>query len=385
MRDLKRILGAIGLMSIFSTALFAQSNGINRVNTITTAVPFLRIAPDARAGGMGDAGLATSPDPFSMHWNPSKVAFSDRDLALSFSYTPWLKELVDDINLAGLSGLKKLGDDQGLTFSLMYFSLGNIQFTDNNGQDIGTFSPNEFKADVGYARKLADNFSMGLSLRYIFSNLATGQITNGVQIKPGQAIAADISAYYRKELEVSGMPALLAFGGNISNIGSKITYTESTFKDFIPTNLGLGSYFRMEIDEYNDLGFAFDVNKLLVPTPDTVNFSHRAKSVPAGIFGSFNDAPAGFSEELQEFMFSIGAEYWYAKQFAVRGGYFYESPNKGNRRFITAGLGLKLNVFGLDVSYLVPTNSQRNPLDNTLRFTLSFDFDAIAGGGASSK
>jgi hypothetical protein len=380
-----------------SGTLFAQKTAINtneldgRVNTITTAVPFLRIAPDARAGAMGDVGLATPATAASMHWNPAKLAFAEKSTSLTFSYTPWLKQLVDDIYLAYATGYKQLNDKQTIGISLLYFNLGNIQFTDIQGQDAGSFNPRELKTDVAIANKLTDHLSLSLALRYVYSNLASGQQSGGSVIKPGHAASADISTFYTNSAEISTYKSDYAFGMNISNLGTKISYTQNTQKDFIPMNLGLGGSFTLHLDEYNKFTFASDLNKLLVPTPveldvDPQNgiYDYKEMSVPAGLFSSFNDAPGGFSEEMAELIWSVGAEYWYADQFAVRGGYFHEAATKGNRQFLTAGIGLKFNVIGIDVSYLVPTNNQASPLDNTLRFALTFDFDELASANSTS-
>jgi len=394
MNKIFALLLAVGCIS--GTA-FTQKTAINtneldgRVNTITTAVPFLRIAPDARAGAMGDVGLATPATAASMHWNPAKLAFAEKSTSLTFSYTPWLKQLVDDIYLAYASGYKQLNDKQTIGISLLYFNLGNIQFTDIQGQDAGSFNPRELKTDVAIANKLTDHLSLSLALRYVYSNLASGQQSGGSVIKPGHAASADISTFYTNSAEISTYKSDYAFGMNISNLGTKISYTQNTQKDFIPMNLGLGGSFTLHLDEYNKFTFASDLNKLLVPTPveldvDPQNgiYDYKEMSVPAGLFSSFNDAPGGFSEEMAELIWSVGAEYWYADQFAVRGGYFHEAATKGNRQFLTAGIGLKFNVIGIDVSYLVPTNNQASPLDNTLRFALTFDFDELASANSTS-
>ncbi len=370
---------------------------LGQVNTITTAVPFLQIAPDSRAGGMGDYGVATSPDANSIHWNPAKLAFVEKSGGFSVSYTPWLRALVNDINLAYVSGYKKLNKDQTFAASLLYFSLGSIDFTDESAIKYYTFSPSEWAFDLAYARKLGESFSGGLALRYIYSNLTGGvTIQNGtVNTHAGTSVAADVSVYYKKEMDVSKKNSELAFGLNISNIGTKISYTDTKTKDFIPTNFRLGTNLKMELDKYNTISFGFDVNKLLVPTPpvyerdSTGNYAYDADgnkiilagkdpsntSVPQAIISSWGDAPGGFAEELKEFTYSIGTEYWYDKQFAIRAGYFHEASTKGNRQYFTIGAGLRYNVFGLDFAYLIPT-TQRNPLENTLRFTLIFDFDA---------
>jgi hypothetical protein len=364
-----------------------------RINTINTAVPFLRIAPNARSGGMGDLGIAISPDANSIFWNSSKLAFAENQMGFSVTYTPWLKQLVDDIYLAYLSGYVKVSDLDAIGFSLRYFSLGNIIFTDITGTTTGQGRPNEFALDVAYARKLSPNVSTGINLKYIYSNLASGQNVNGVTITPGNAFAADINFYGQHEIEISDMESQIAWGVNVSNIGTKISYTESAEnKDFIPTNLGTGVALSLNIDEYNQIVLGLDINKLLVPTPDTLDvdpangvLDYKEVSTASGILGSFTDAPGGFSEETSELMYSAGLEYWYDQQFAVRAGYFNEHSQKGNRKYFTVGLGLRYNVFGLDFSYLVPTSNQRNPLDNTLRFSLSFDFNDIKGKSSSDE
>lgn len=394
---MNKIFALLLAVGCISGTVFAQKTAINtneldgRVNTITTAVPFLRIAPDARAGAMGDVGLATPATAASMHWNPAKLAFAEKSTSLTFSYTPWLKQLVDDIYLAYATGYKQLNDKQTIGISLLYFNLGNIQFTDIQGQDAGSFNPRELKTDVAIANKLTDHLSLSLALRYVYSNLASGQQSGGSVIKPGHAASADISTFYTNSAEISTYKSDYAFGMNISNLGTKISYTQNTQKDFIPMNLGLGGSFTLHLDEYNKFTFASDLNKLLVPTPveldvDPQNgiYDYKEMSVPTGLFSSFNDAPGGFSEEMAELIWSVGAEYWYADQFAVRGGYFHEAATKGNRQFLTAGIGLKFNVIGIDVSYLVPTNNQASPLDNTLRFALTFDFDELASANSTS-
>ena len=357
-------------------------------NVITTAVPFLSITPDSRAGGMGDVGVATSPDVNSQHWNPAKYAFMESDMGVGLSYSPWLRALVNDINLAYLVGYKKIDDQQTISSSLRYFSLGDIVFTDINGEYMGQQSPNEFALDLAYTRLLSEQFSGSVAIRYIRSDLTGGQLINGLESHAGNSYAADVAFYYYNEFRSGRKDNLFSAGINISNIGAKISYTDGEIKDFIPTNLRLGINYMAELDDYNTISFAFDINKLLVPTPpkDTTNYDPDAiifpgginsdKSVVAGIFSSFGDAPGGLSEELQEINLSVGIEYWYNKQFALRAGYFYENENKGNRKFLTAGAGLKLNVFALDFSYLLPT-VRNHPLENTLRFTLSFDVDAF--------
>lgn len=369
-----------------------KSNLLGQLNTITTAVPFLMISPDARAGGMGDIGVASTPDANSIHWNPAKLAFMEKNVGFAVSYTPWLKALVNDIYLAYLTGyVKPKSGDQAIAASLRYFSLGNITFTDNNGQTIRDFKPNEFSFDAAYSRKLSENFSGGIALRFIHSNLTGGTTVEGSESKAGNTVAADVSVFYKKDIEVSKKDAEFAFGLNISNIGAKISYTQTGTKNFIPTNLRLGPGLKFHLNEYNDLAFNLDISKLLVPTPpiygqdttagggskDLIIYGKDPNvSVAQGIFQSFGDAPDGFKEELKEYVIAVGMEYWYDKQFAFRAGYFNENKFKGNRKYFTLGAGLRLNVFGIDFAYLIPTQ-QRNPLENTLHFTLTFDFDAF--------
>ncbi|MBI3501557.1 MAG: type IX secretion system outer membrane channel protein PorV [Bacteroidetes bacterium] len=372
----------------FQTFCVAQSNQkVNiagqdvskTLNTITTAVPFLLITPDSRAGAMGDAGVATAPDANSMHWNPSKYAFVKKQTGISISYTPWLRALVPDISLAYLAGYYKLKKNGVIASSLRYFSLGDITFTDINAQVIGQFRPNEFAYDVGYATKLGEHFSGGGAIRYIHSNLTSNIIVQGSQTHAGNSVAADISGYYQgSEKDVNGKKTNWRFGANISNIGAKISYSDRGEKDFIPINMRIGSCYHVQLDDYNEISLAADFNKLLVPTPNPQdsNGSWKTKSVVSGMVGSFSDAPGGFNEELREINIGGGFEYWYAKQFALRAGYFNEPATKGGRKFINFGIGVKYSVFSLDFAYLVPT-LQRHPLQNTLRFSLLFDFDAF--------
>ena len=387
---------------LFSSVLFF--NGIAQVsntsqltggiNTITTAVPLLLITPDSRAGAMADCGVATSADANSIHWNAAKLAFADRKFGMGVSYTPWLRNLVNDINLAYLSGYYKLDKNSAIGGSLRYFSLGNITFTDVVGNTIGNFRPNEFALDGAYSRKLSDHFSAGMAMRFIYSNLTNGlTLTGGTQTRAGTAFAVDINGLYKSgKIDMDGKKTYLNFGFNISNIGNKISYTSSGDRDFIPTNLKLGVAWQIDLDEHNTFTLTSDLNKLLVPTPPeyatgTTNIV-RGKdpnvSVTQGMIQSFYDAPGGAKEELREINPSIGMEYWYDKQFAVRTGFFYEDKTKGNRQYITLGAGVKYNVFGLDFAYLIPIR-QNNPLQNTLRFTLLFDFEAFKGQSSNSS
>ena len=390
---MKRIIGIICAVSLVFNA-FAQDPSYDELtgglNTITTAVPFLLISPDSKSGAMGDVGVATTPDANSMHWNPAKLAFVDDDMGFSMSYVPWLRALVPDINLSYLAGYRKLNDNEAIGLELRYFSLGDITFTDILGTTIGQYKPSEFALGTSYSRKLSDNFSLSISGRYIYSNLTGGQSAGGIPTVAGQSIAADIAGYYTKPIRLRGKNVDLAIGGNISNIGSKISYTETAVQDFIPINLRLGTAMGTEFDDYNKMSFAFDINKLLVPTPpiyegegadrDIVEGMDPDVSVVSGIFQSFGDAPGGFSEEMREINYSIGTEYWYANQFAIRAGYFFEHDTKGGRKFFTFGSGVKYNVFALDFSYLINASSSingNNPLENTMRFTLVFDFGAM--------
>jgi hypothetical protein len=355
---------------------------------ISTAVPFLRINPDARAGGMGDAGIATTADAASLAFNDSKIMFAEQDFSLALGYVPWLRAIgVNDIGLTYASGFRKLDDVQAIGASLRYFTLGTIDFTDIENNPLGTGKPNEFEIKIAYARKLTDKLSAAIAPKFIFSDLASGQFTVDNQSEPiraGIAFAADLSLTYVNTVETT-FKRDFTLGVALSNIGNKIAYT-SFISDMLPANLGIGVGWKAHLDEFNTLAFVLDANKLLVPSP--LPLAHpdydvnpqdgiadfRQKSVFESIFGSFTDAPGGFREELREINYSLGMEYWYDKQFAFRLGYFYEHFLKGNRRFITAGLGLKYNIFGIDLSYLISTNNLRDALDNTFRFTISFDF-----------
>jgi len=387
-----------------SKANVLGQNLANNVNVVTTAVPFLLISPDARAGGMGDAGVASSPDANSTHWNPSKLAFipdSDK-MGFSVSYAPWLRQLVPDINLSYITFYYKLPNNQAIASSLRYFSLGNIEFTDNNGVTIGNFNPNELAWDVSYARQLSENFSVGMAARYIYSNLTGASAVQGVYTHPGQSLGVDISAYYRSnEVEVGGKKSIIAGGICISNIGPKISYSNSGETDFLPTNLRVGPSLTMELDKYNKLAFILDITKLLVPTPPVYKLDSSGSPVinkstgqpvitagqnpnvgPAqGIFQSFYDAPGGGAEEFHEIDWSGGMEYTYDNQFAARLGFFYESPTKGGREYFTMGAGFRLTTLYIDAAYLIPI-TQQNPLANTLRISLGFNFGKSKGNKA---
>ena len=384
----RRVFFLLVLFSINSIS-FGQSLPIDqavRYNPISTAVPFLTISPDSRHSGMGDAGVATSPDANAQFWNSSKFAFTEKKFGFALSYTPWLRELVNDFNLACLSGYYKIDQNQTFGSSLRYFSMGNIKLTDQNGTNMGEVSPNEFALDLSYNRKLSDNFSGGISMRYIHSNLSGGI---GLETySPGKAFATDVSFYYHRNLGDGNLENSIAAGVNFSNIGSKISYDDGKNKEFLPANFRLGTTYSRDLDAANSLSISLDINKLLVPTPQYFSATTGQSgtvilpgndtntSVLTAIFNSFSDAPGGFKEEMQEINLSTGVEYWYKHQFAVRAGYFNEHENKGNRKFFSTGLGVKMNICSIDLSYLVPVY-QNNPLANTLRFTLLFDVDSF--------
>lgn len=356
-----------------------QTNG-SQANNIITAVPFLLITPDARTGSMGEAGVAAQPDVNTLSINPSKLAFIDKPYGFSVSYSPWLKSLVPDINLAYLSGFVKVDDQSSVGASLRYFSLGQIQLTDNNQTDLGIYSPNELAIDATYSRRFGDDFSLGTTARFIYSNLSTGQFVAGQETRGGKAFAVDVSAFYKRPTVIFGKDAIISAGANFSNIGTKISYVTTGEQFFLPTNMKLGAASTFIIDDYNQFTFALDFNKLMVPTQpirdangNIIAGKDPNRSVPAGIFGSFSDAPGGFSEEIKEVNIAAGAEYWYNQQFALRAGYFYEAPEKGDRRYFTLGAGLKYNIFNIDFAYLL-ANPQKSPLANTLRFSLLFNF-----------
>jgi len=382
---LRIILILILFIALASPQAFAQNEP--RLNVVTTAVPFLRISPDARSGSMGDLSLATDPDASSAYFNLGKVPFNTSVGGVNVTYTPWLKKLVNDVYLASLAGYYKFADNQAISASFRYFSLGSIQLTDAFGNNLNSVNPKEYGVDLGYSRKLSDQMGLGVGLKYIYSNLAQG--VSGY--KAGSSVAGDIGLYYNGHNEAGQG---WAFGGALTNLGAKIGYSNNANeKDFIPANLGLGTTYTRVFDESNKISFGVDINKLLVPTPpqfkndpptaeDTARLeAYRKKSVISSWFSSFGDAPGGFSEELKEFQVSTGLEYTYNNQFALRAGYFYENKYKGNRRYFTTGVGIKYNVFELNFSYLIPSGSgvSQNPLSNTLRFSLVFDFDNTGG------
>ena len=371
-------LAAVVILIGGTTMVKAQSISDKTNNVVTTAVPMLRISPDARSTGMGETGIATSADAYSNFWNLGKTPFAKQKGSIGVTYTPWLNDLnLKDVYIASLAGYYKLDDNQALSLGLRYFSLGDIQFTDQSGQDLGSNRPREYTVEGGYSRKLGPKSGLGIGVRYISSNLANGTY-NGVNYKKGSSVAADLHFFHNGAAE-NGEG--FNYGITLSNLGSKISYTDDNAqKDFIPANLGLGGAYTKVFDADSKLTFAVDLNKLLVPTPDTAAASianYRKQSVVSSWAKSFGDAPGGGSEELREVTASIGAEYWYKEQFAFRAGYFYESPLKGNRRYATVGAGLKYNVIGLNLAYIFPSGSgiSRNPLSNTVRFSLLFNID----------
>jgi hypothetical protein len=356
-------------------------------NPVNTSVTSQTIAPDARAAGMGDVGAATDPDVNSQYWNPAKYPFTISRAGVALNYTPWLRQLVNDMDLAYLAGYYRIGDYSAVSSSLRYFSLGQVMTSSSQtGTNDMTINPYEMSLDVAYSIMLSEKFSIAAAVRWIYSDL-TYDYTEDTS--PGSAFAADISAYYQNYINLGSRECQLGFGLNISNIGSKITFGGSDNSEFIPTNLRLGTSLMVPIDEYNRFTIALDANKLLVPTypkqkdgESTTDYQDRVQkeyydvSSISGIFKSFHDAPNGFKEEMQEVQWSIGGEYIYHDQFSIRAGYHHESENKGNRKYFTVGAGFKMSVFSLDAGYVIAT-AKSNPLDQTLRFTLSFDMDGI--------
>ncbi len=384
-----RIFIAFSLVLI-SHVLIAQSVGDTtdasgrnlRYNPIRHAAPFLTISPDSRSAGMGDVGVATAPDPFSINWNVGKLANIDGKTGLALGYTPWLQKLVKDIHLSYLTGYYRLDENQVVGGSLRYFSLGEIIFRDNAGEETKRHTPNEFALDGAYSRKLGTSFSMGLAGRYIYSNL-TGAMTSGNEtLKAAHAFSVDLGAYYHQKANLMDYPSKISAGLALTNIGSKVTYSENN-KNFLPMNMRLGGGVAMELDAYNAVTFLVDLNKLMVPTPgvttdDAINSQNT--SVAAAIFQSFSDAPgvngSVMKEELQEIMWSFGFEYLYDKKLAIRTGYFHEHERKGNRKYVTAGAGFKLNMLSMDLSYLIPTVAN-HPLAQTIRFSIILDLGAM--------
>ncbi len=388
-----------GIFYLFVSSLFAQNSvTLSRQDpnrrVITTAVPFLNFAPDSRHSAMGDVGVATSADANSAHWNAGKLAFIEDDIGFSVSYSPWLGRLVPDMSLNYLTGYKRIDNVSAFGIDLRYFDMGSIQLTDQWGNELGDFNPRDIAIGGTYARKLSDNLSLGISARFIHSNLS-GNISSagGNESRPGVSVGTDVGIYYNTEVLVSGRESIWSWGANISNIGPKITYNSADDLDYLPTNFRIGTALKIPMDEFNNITFALDLNKLMVPTPPIYLENENGQIVTddngnpiiapnggmdpnrpllSGMFGSFIDAPGGFREELQEVMISFGVEYDYDDKFAVRTGYFYENPRKGGRRYFTMGVGFKWQRLGFDFSYLVP-QMQNHPLAETLRFSLAYN------------
>ena len=400
-----RLALVAGLLAFGATAQ-AQINN-NNLHAITTAVPILTLSPDARSSALGEAGVAISPDANSAYYNPGKLGFVPYKYAASLSYSPWLRNITDDMSLSHLSGYGKVGQRSAFGASLTYFDLGTIDYRTNQNFPNGSFSPKEYALTVSYGLQLTDNFGVGASARYIRSNLVGA--VNGNDAQPGNAAAVDLGAYYAKDVTIGSGLYNIAFGGAVSNIGNKITYRDPVNPSFLPTTLKLGTALTREIDQYNKITLTFDAAKLLVPSPyyedsyntadpvqvarvKAINEERNQKNIVSGIFSSFSDAPGGFKEELREINLSTGLEYNYNDLLYARGGYFYEAPDKGDRQYLSLGLGVRYQVFGIDGTYLVPTgsNSQNNPLAQTIRVSLHFNlnklseaFDENGAGGTS--
>jgi hypothetical protein len=366
------LLASLSAISFVGYSQGLQGTLIGQDSTnkvITTAVPFLTITPDSRAAGMGEAGAATSADANSAYWNAGKLAFINKEYGVSASYTPWLGKIINDMSIFYLTGFYKISREQTVAASMKYFDLGEIQFKDIDNNDLGRFNPREFAFDVTYSRMLTEQVAIGGALRYIHSNL-TGALTSGnIDARPGNSVAVDFGVYYTKPLVSQN--STLSLGAAITNLGAKISYSDADNRDFIPTNLRMGGAYKIDVDPKNSFTFAMDVNKLMVPSPP----SSGDEPLLSGILGSFTDAQGGFQEEISEFMLSLGTEYWYNDMFAGRLGYFNEAKDKGNRKYITGGVGFRSDKFGLDVAYLVPVNKRENALAETIRFTLFLNFE----------
>ncbi len=375
--------------SLLAVAATAQAQLVQ--HTITTAVPILTLSPDARASALGEAGVATSPDANSAYFNPGKLGFVPYKYSVAASYSPWLRNITDDMSLSYLSGYTKVGQRSAFSGSLMYFDLGTIDYRNGNNIPQGSFNPKEYALSVSYGLQLTDNLGVGISARYVRSNLVG--TANGNDARPGNAAAVDLGAYYAKDVTIGTGLYNIAFGGSITNIGNKITYNDIENPSFLPTTLRLGTALTREIDQYNKITLAFDATKLLVPSPyyidgvpnnrqdiEDENRRRSGQSIVSAMFNSFSDAPGGFKEELREINLSTGLEYNYNDLLYGRGGYFYEPADKGGRQYISLGLGVRYQVFGIDGTYLVPTgdNSQANPLAQTIRVSLHFNFNKLS-------
>lgn len=380
----------ITLIVLAGMVLPAKAQNDLKYNVVTTAVPILLVSPDSRAGAMGDVGVASTPDGNSSAWNPAKLAFlPDEKASMALSYTPWMSKLVPDIDLAYVNYTKALSDRQGISASLRYFSLGSINFTDEQGNSLGTFNPYEFYMDVAYALKLSDHWSAGTAIRWIYSDIAQGQVVQGLQTKPGQSGAADLGFYYQGEYKNISGGRRQAFSAGIAmtNLGAKIAYSESGNADFLPTNLRIGGGYHLEMDDYNKFSVYLDLNRLLVPTPPELGTNGEIVAgaddnvTPlVGVFQSFDPSakPGGFAELLQENIYNFGLEYKYDNFLFARAGYLHEHKLKGNRQYVTMGFGLAYNVFTIDMAYLIPASpTTRSPLENTLRFSMAFNIDGF--------
>ena len=388
----KKIVSLVALALLGTASVFAEKTVDASMNPLITAAPSLSIAPDARAGGMGDVGLATRPDVNSQFWNPAKYALMNGKGGAAISYTPWLRKIVKDIDLVYAAGYYNIGDLGGaVSASLRYFSLGSVQLTDYNGNTLSTAHPNEWSADIGYSHKLHEYVSMGVAFRFIYSDLNNGanSSTSGSQeMYPGMAFGADVAVFYQQPFDLKMGKALLGVGFNISNLGSKISYDKKVTSNFIPAKMALGISWEQPFNEYNTLMISADASKLLVPSMKSKDYvtednpegkmtqeEYSDISSVKGWFKSFADAPGGFKEEMKEIQWGIGLEYAYNHQFMARFGYSHEAKTKGNRRYFTVGAGFRLSMFQLDVAYVIA--NQTNPLDQTLRFTLAFNMDGM--------
>lgn len=369
---MKRLV-AIAIVIVVQSVAFGQSGSTpgligqdSTLRPITTAVPFLSITPDARAAAMGDAGVATTPDANSAYWNAAKLVFVENKMGGSLSYTPWLAKIINDMHIFYLSGFYKISRKQAIAASMKYFDMGNVDFFTIDAIPNGSFNPRDYSFDLTYSRLLTENLSIGGTIRYIHSNL-TGYLVGGQDARPGKSVAVDFGVFYTKQMISKN--SSLSLGATLTNIGAKISYADVRNKDFIPGNMRVGGAYKMEVNPTNSFSFVMDFNKLLVPSPYD---GSNDQSLLSGVFGSFTDARGGFSEELQEIMTSVGVEYLYNQKFAGRAGYFYEAKDKGNRKYLTVGAGLKMTQFGFDVAYMVPTNKRENALAETLRLSLHF-------------
>jgi hypothetical protein len=362
---------AIVILLMCFTALNIYSQDNPKEHFVSTTTPFLGISPESRGGAMGDAGAATSPDINSQHWNSSKYAFLDQDMGASISYTPWLRNLVNDISLSYLTFFKRIDKMQTFSASLRYFSLGAMNFRDEAGNITSQGNPNEFALDGAYSRKLSDVFAGSIAFRYIRSDITNG---SSVDATAGNAFAADLNFHYQKNVKWGGRKGDVSAGINFSNIGSKVSYDGGQNTDFLPANMRLGGAYNTEIDQYNKVGFTLDINRLMVAK----GIENKNISVPSSFFKSFGDLT------VEDLRISVGGEYWYADQFAVRAGYHHEHEDRGNRKYATAGAGFKLNMLTIDASYIISMASN-NPLANTLRFSLAFNFDEMTGKSNSQK